>query len=71
MFSLFFKDLDIDNYKCDVFEFAKHKHVSFPISIKRTTIPFNLIHVTFGDLSLFPTYLGLNDLIRSLMIVHV
>lgn len=44
MFSLFFKDLDIDNYKCDVCEFAKYKHASFPINNKRTTIPFNLVH---------------------------
>ena len=44
MFSLIFKNIDVDTFHCDVYEFAKHHRVSFPLSNKRSSFPFALIH---------------------------
>ena len=43
MFPLLFKNVDVDTFHCDVCEFAKHR-VSFPLSNKRSSFPFALIH---------------------------
>ena len=44
MFPLLFKNIDVDTFHCDVREFAKHRCVSFPLSSKRSSFPFALIH---------------------------
>ena len=36
--------MDVESFHCEVCELAKHHHASFPISNKRTSIPFSLIH---------------------------
>ena len=38
------KDLDVEKFHCEVCELAKHKRVPFPISYKKSSIPFYLIH---------------------------
>ncbi|PSS19429.1 Endonuclease [Actinidia chinensis var. chinensis] len=40
LFPSLFKGLDIEFFRCDVCEFAKHKRVPFPISNKRSSVPF-------------------------------
>ena len=44
MFPLLFKFIDVDSFHCDVCEFAKHHRVSFPLSNKKCSIPFTLVH---------------------------
>ena len=44
MFLGLFKGFDLGQFHCDVCELAKHKHVSFPISNTRASMPFTLIH---------------------------
>ena len=44
MFPSLFKGLDIRTFHCDVCEYAKHTRVYFPISNKRSSSPFYLIH---------------------------
>ena len=44
MFPTLFKGLDIQSLHCDICEYAKHTRVSFPISNKRSSSRFFLIH---------------------------
>lgn len=44
MFPYLFKNLDVSIFHCDICKLAKHKRVTFPISNKRSCIPFQLIH---------------------------
>ena len=44
MFPSLFKGLTVEKFHCDVCELAKHKRTSFPVSNKRTSAPFTLIH---------------------------
>ena len=44
MFPSLFRGLDIEHFNCEVCELAKHKRVPFPISNKRSSIPFYLIY---------------------------
>ena len=44
MFPLLFKGIDVEKLYRDVCELAKHRRVSFPISNKRVSIPFVLVH---------------------------
>ena len=44
MFPSLFKGLDVEHFHCEVCELAKHKCVSFPVSNKKSPIPFYLIH---------------------------
>ena len=44
MFPTMFGKLDIQSSHCDVCEFAKHHHVSFPLRNNKCSIPFGLIH---------------------------
>lgn len=44
MFPLLFTRLFVEKFHCDICELAKHKHASFPISKKKTYVPFTLIH---------------------------
>lgn len=39
-----FQGLDISEFHCDICELTKRTRVSFPISNKRRSRPFNLIH---------------------------
>lgn len=45
-------------FHCDNCEFAKHKHVSFPISNKRMRVPFSLVHSNVWDPSNIPNISG-------------
>ncbi|KAJ9556713.1 hypothetical protein OSB04_011327, partial [Centaurea solstitialis] len=44
LFSSLFSKLDVENLHCEVCELAKHKRIPFPVSNKRSTFPFYLIH---------------------------
>ncbi|KAG8488224.1 hypothetical protein CXB51_018059 [Gossypium anomalum] len=44
MFPSLFKGLTVENFHCDICELAKHKRTSFPVSNKRTSTPFSLVH---------------------------
>ena len=44
LFPSLFKGIDIGLLHCDVCELAKHKRVPFPISNKKMSFPFHLIH---------------------------
>ena len=44
LFPPLFKDLSVEHFHCEVCELAKHKRISFLISNKRSSIPFDLIH---------------------------
>lgn len=39
-----FKEIDVENFHCEICEFAKHHYASFPISNKNASIHFSLIH---------------------------
>ena len=40
-----FEKLNVQNFHCDVCEYAKHHRVSFSLINKRSFIPFSLIHM--------------------------
>lgn len=44
LFPSLFKDIAVENFHCEVYELAKHKHVSFSINNERSPVPFSLIH---------------------------
>ncbi|XP_040949746.1 protein root UVB sensitive 6 isoform X1 [Gossypium hirsutum] len=44
MFPSLFKGLTVEQFHCDICELAKHKRTSFPVSNKRTSTPFTLVH---------------------------
>ena len=54
MFPTFFEGLDITAFHSDVCEKEKHTHVSFPISNKRSSHPFHLIHNNIREPSTIP-----------------
>ena len=58
MFPTLFKGLDIQHFHCDICEYAKHTRVSFPISNKRSSSPFCLIHSDIWGPSTIPNILG-------------
>ena len=58
MFPTLFKGLDIQPFHCDICEYAKHTHVSFPISNKRSSSPFFLIHSDIWGSSTIPNISG-------------
>ena len=58
MFSTLFKGLDIQLFHCDIYEYAKHTRVSFPISNKRSSSPFFLIHSDIWGPSTIPNISG-------------
>ena len=45
LFPSLLKNLDVENFCCEVCELAKHKRVSFHVSNKISTSPFCLIHI--------------------------
>lgn len=49
MFTALFKGLDFSDFHCDVCEIARHTRVSFPISNKRSSYPFDLVHSSLID----------------------
>ena len=57
-FPSLFLGIDIDGFHCEVCEFAKHKCNFFPISNKRTSIPFSLIHSDVWGSSMVPNISG-------------
>ena len=44
MFPYLFQGSDISEFHCETYELAKHTSVYFPISNKRSSHPFHLIH---------------------------
>lgn len=58
MFPLLFKGVDVEKLHCDVCEFAKHRRASFPISNKRVSSPFALIHSDIWGPSTIPNISG-------------
>lgn len=44
IFPSLFQNVDENNFHCDVSEFAKHQHVSFPLSNKKSSFSFKLIY---------------------------
>ena len=58
MFPTLFKGLDIQPFHYDICEYAKHIHVSFPISNKRSSSPFFLIHSNIWGPSTIPNISG-------------
>ncbi|KAJ9703130.1 hypothetical protein PVL29_004767 [Vitis rotundifolia] len=58
MFPHLFQGLDISEFHCETCELAKHTHVSFPISNKRSSHPFHLIHSDIWGPSTIPNISG-------------
>ena len=58
MIPTLFKGLDIQHFHCDICEYAKHTHVSFPIRDKISSSPFFLIHSDIWGPSTIPNILG-------------
>ena len=58
MFPTLFKGLDIQPFHCEICEYAKHTRVSFPISNKRSSSPFFLIHNDIWGPSTIPNISG-------------
>ena len=58
MFPKLFQGLDISEFHCDICELAKHTRVSFPISNKRSSHPFHLIHSDIWGPSTIPNISG-------------
>ena len=58
MFPLLFKGIDVEKLHCDVCELAKHRRASFPISNKRVSIPFMLIHSDIWGPTTIPNISG-------------
>ncbi|KAI3465187.1 hypothetical protein Pfo_021850 [Paulownia fortunei] len=52
------KGLDVKNFHCEVCELVKHKRVPFPISNKRSSVPFSLIHSGIWGPSPIPNIFG-------------
>jgi len=44
MFPSLFKNLDVEQFHCEICEFAKHHRVPFPTSDSRSVSPFTIIH---------------------------
>jgi hypothetical protein len=44
MFPSLFKNLNVEQFHCEICEFAKHHRVPFPISDSRSMSPFHIIH---------------------------
>ncbi|RVW75295.1 Retrovirus-related Pol polyprotein from transposon TNT 1-94 [Vitis vinifera] len=58
MFPHLFQGLDISEFHCETCELAKHTRVSFPISNKRSSHPFHLIHSDIWGPSTIPNVFG-------------
>ena len=58
MFPTLFSGLDITNFHYNVRDCAKHTRVSFPISNKRSSHPFHLIHSDKWGPSTIPNISG-------------
>jgi hypothetical protein len=58
LFPSLFKGLNVESFHCEVCELAKHKRVSFPVSNKRSSIPFYLIHSDIWGPSTIPNVSG-------------
>ena len=58
MFPALFKGLDVHSFHCDTCEYAKHTRVTFPISNRRSSSPFFLIHSDIWGPSTIPNISG-------------
>ena len=58
IFSYLFQVSDISEFHCETCELEKHTRVSFPISNKRSSHPFHLIHSDIWGLSTIPNVSG-------------
>ena len=58
MFPYLFQGSDISEFHCETCELGKHTRVSFPISNKRISHPFHLIHSDIWGPSTIPNASG-------------
>ena len=58
MFPYLFKNLDVEQFHCEICEFAKHHRVPFPISDSRYVSPFTIIHSDIWGLYNIPKISG-------------
>ena len=58
MFPYLFQGLNMYEFHCEACELAKHTRVSFPISNKRSSHPFHLIHSDIWGPSTIPNVFG-------------
>jgi len=58
MFPSLFKNLDVEQFHCEICEFAKHHRVPFPISDSRYVSPFSIIHSDIWGLYNIPKISG-------------
>ncbi len=58
MFPTLFTRLTIEEFHCDICEFAKHKRTNFPISNSRSLAPFQLVHSDVWGPSTTPNVSG-------------
>lgn len=59
-FPTLLKDKDTHNFQWEICELSKHHQAHFPTQIYNMSHPFSLRYiVTFGDLQMLKTYLGL------------
>jgi hypothetical protein len=49
MFLSLFKNLNVEQFYCEIYEFAKHYKVSFPLNDSRSLSPFTIIHYDIWD----------------------
>ncbi|KAL5833169.1 hypothetical protein ACOSQ3_016843 [Xanthoceras sorbifolium] len=58
LFPSLFNKTSVESFHCDVRELAKHKRAVFPISNKRSYVPFTLVHSDVWGLSTVPNISG-------------
>ena len=44
LFPSLFANFDVSSFQCDVCELAKSHHVSFPLTLSKSPVPFMIIH---------------------------
>ena len=70
MYPSLFMGLDVQSLHCEICGYAKHTRVSFPISNKRSSSPFHLIHSDIWEPLTVPNISGYRWFVCSLMIVQ-
>jgi hypothetical protein len=58
LFPSLFKGLNVESFHYEVCELARHKRESFPVSNKRSSFPFYLIHSDIWGPSTIPNVSG-------------
>ena len=58
LFPSLFANFDVSSFQCDVCELAKSHHVSFPLTLNKSPVPFMIIHSDVWGPSKFATLDG-------------